>query len=329
MKNTAKMTPSPNEGDFVTSITGSGNAGMTLIGSSSTAIRYRKVGQAYGLKSEASWHAMSDTVNPQPAQDRSRATFYLLIHTPAVMAQRLLWMDRVFRLKVNANGEICWGGGANGGFGLNTIQNWMQSGLLMQPDTTYIIEGVYTREPGKTLHSRLIKVDDNTIQVGVGVSWMNHTTMPNSDDTYNIYLSSAQTGWLNFWFGDLIVYNTDNQNVREVTINYLKALYHGNVTVTGQMCSSLKLCSEELGKHCDGHMVLNGRLGNAFETLVYKGALTTTEGIYNMDHRPQRRTCHKFRLKDLDISFRKPDHTIAEVTDFSIQLAMEENPQSL
>ena len=61
MKNTAKMTPSPNEGDFVTSITGSGNAGMTLIGSSSTAIRYRKVRQAYGLKSEASWHAMSDT----------------------------------------------------------------------------------------------------------------------------------------------------------------------------------------------------------------------------------------------------------------------------
>ena len=48
-----------------------------------------------------------------------------------------------------------------------------------------------------------------------------------------------------------------------------------------------------------------------------------------MDHRPQRRTCHKFRLKDLDISFRKPDHTIAEVTDFSIQLAIEENPQSL
>ena len=132
--------------------------------------------------------------------------------------------DRVFRLKVHANGEICWGGGANGGFGLNTIQNWMQSGLIMQPDTTYIIEGVYTREPGKTLHSRLIKVDDNTIQVGVGVAWMNHTTAPNSDDTYNIYLSSAQTGWLNFWFGDLIVYNTDNQNVREVTINYLKAL---------------------------------------------------------------------------------------------------------
>ena len=75
MSDTDKIVPSPALGDFVTSITGSGNAGLTLVGSSSNAIRYRKVGEAFGLKSEASWHAMSDTQNPQPAQNREEATF--------------------------------------------------------------------------------------------------------------------------------------------------------------------------------------------------------------------------------------------------------------
>ena len=324
MSDTDKIVPSPAVGDFVTSITGSGNAGLTLVGSSSNAIKYRKVGEAFGLKSEANWHAMSDTQNPQPAQNRDEATLYLLFHTPEnSVDNRLLWMDRVFRLR-SQSGQIEFGGkraSGSGGFSINNIEQWTSTGMVMQPDTTYILEAVYTRDPDRELTSRLIKVTDNTVQTGTPIQFNNHTSSTGPDSTYSIYLSSAQTGWVNWWFGDLIVYNTNNSNVRGTTINYLKALYSGGNTGPGDMPHSLRLHSS-LNDKITEDTIQNGRLSDCLETLEYKGALTSTVGLYSMDHVSKPRGADPFHLKDIDITFRAPDNSIVEVEDFGIQLVV-------
>ena len=331
MSDTNKIVPSPAEGDYISNITGSGNAGLTLVGSSANAIKYRKVGQAFGLKSEANWHAMSDTQNPQPAQNRDEATFYLLFHTPEnSVDNRLLWMDRVFRLR-SQSGQIEFGGkrvSGSGGFSINNIEQWTSTGLVMQPDTTYILEAVYTRDPDRELTSRLIKVTDNTIQTGTPIQFNGHTSATGPDSTYSVYLSSAQTGWVNWWFGDLVVFNTDNSNVRDTTINYLKALYSGGNTGPGDMPHSLKLHSD-LNVKCDGHSLQAGVLTDALETLIYKGALTTTQGLYSMDYTSKNRDTHKFHLKNVSIAFKRPDNTIADVEQFAIQLALKEDSQKL
>ena len=113
-----------------------------------------------------------------------------------------------------------------------------------------------------------------------------------------------------------------------VTLNYLKALYSGGNLAPGDMPHSLKLHSD-LNVKCDGHSVQGSVLTDALETLMYKGALTTTQGLYSMDYKSKTRNTHKFHLKNVNIAFKRPDNEIADIEDFAIQLAITEESKSL
>ena len=64
-------------------------------------------------------------------------------------------------------------------------------------------------------------------------------------------------------------------------------------------------------------------LSDCLETLVYKDSITNTTGLYSMAHISKNRETTPFHLRDIRLSFREPNGTIADIEDFGIQLAIE------
>ena len=164
---------------------------------------------------------------------------------------------------------------------------------------------------------------EETEQTGAVINFINHTSGPLPDVTYTVHISSAQTGFQGYSFSDTIVYNSNGDHYT-ITINYLKALYSGGNLAPGDMPHSLKLHSD-LNVKCDGHSLQSGILTDALETLEYKGALTNTQGLYSINYQPKNRATHKFHKKNVNIAFKRPDNTLADVEDFAIQIAVVED----
>ena len=90
----------------------------------------------------------------------------------------------------------------------------------------------------------------------------------------------------------------------------------------GTIPHSLKLHSEFFNRIRLGPTVQHttGRNSDALETVVYKGALTTSLGIYNMEYQPSAYSTDNEHLDKVDIAFRDPTGAIADVDSFAISM---------
>ena len=274
MANTSKITPAGAvDGSSVATITSSGPPGITFVGSSATAVKYRTIGQAPCIRSESNWHAMMDGSSPQASMDGDHASYYCLLKTPSGSLDRLMWRDRVFRWRVSG-GTVHWGGLGSGTF--NTAGHpWHDSGMVLAPDTVYILSATYDRTDNKKLTSELLAVDTDTTQTGAVINFASHTALPSPDTSYKVHISSAQTGFVGYSLGDTIVYNGSG-NHYSTTIAYLKSLYTGVTNTTVSIPRSLTLHSDYL---------TNCRSGKSYEKetalqLVPLDSTHDTKGIY-------------------------------------------------
>ena len=304
---TSKISPANIEvGDSISSIVSKGEAGITIAGSTNYGLNYRKIGEAFCVKSETNWHAMGDTSTPNPAVSKDEGSIWLMFRSPDPMTNTIIWSDRVFRFWPTS-GVIKLLGKESGGNVFYTTT------LNIQPGTDYLLEASYNRSNNKQMDLILTDLANDTEQTFTE-NFANHTTSSGDETGHHVLISTAQYGFLGWSVGEVVRFNEILSPLGGITVtNYMKALYAGGTVGSALPVHSLTLHSDFLSQARHGKSI--GK-DTGLQLLKYDNAFTLDGALYHKD-RSEKYECDNDRLDIIDLYFTKPDGTEVEC-EFSV-----------
>ncbi len=301
-------------GDGLTSITSKGSASIVCY-SSATGLEYSTLtgSTAPCIDYTVNWHYIADTSQPQGGSQGNEATFTFVFETSDSTTDRWLFKNRIFRIK--------------GGSVLKLIEDTEEHSTTctLQTETPFLCQMIWDG-PTETMSVELINLTDMTSQTDSVVMDNQISLTPD----YNFYMSNAQSGALNWKIGSCIELKTKSPTAAATCISYFKQQYTGEgEEVTGAMPHSLKIHSDFFNDCRIGKSIQKTDGGsNAIDTMLFKQTLES-KGLFSSLDGTKYTTDGFTQLDKVDLEFRKPDGTVADVSDFCVTLDLFNNVSQL
>ena len=244
--------------DSITSITSKGTATIVLY-SGASGLVYSSIGtNMSGVLSTVNWYPMADTSQPQGGSQGNEASFTFVFETPSngLSTDRWLIKNRIFRIKGGTVLKIVEG---------DTVH---ATNITLQVSTPYLCQCLWDG-PNTNMAVEVINLSTMASQTQT-VSLPNNLG-PTPD--YNFYISSAQSGFINWKISDIIELKTIGTPANLTVVNYLKQVYTGQAQQsTSDVPHSLKLHSDYFSNAKLGKTIqkTNRNTSTAIGSLLYR-----------------------------------------------------------
>ncbi len=303
--------------DSITSITSKGSASIVCYAGAAGLV-YSTIGSNMaGVLSTVNWHVISDTSQPQGGPQGNEASFTFVFETPSngLSTDRWLIKNRIFRIKGSTVLKIVEDA---------TVHT---TNITLQVSTPYLCQCIWDG-PNTNMLVEVINLTDNTSQTQTLSLPNNLSVTPD----YNYYMSSAQSGFINWKLGDQIELKTISTPANLTVVNYLKQLYSGQAqSSTSDTPHSLKLHSEFFSKMKLGKTIqkTSRNTSTAIGSLLYRTDINS-EKLYNQEYERKLYICENSNLnRTVDLHFRNPDDSVVDVSSFAVNIDLLENLEQL